>query len=125
MIKRMIEFYFFDNQNITSSINIKINSDIDSHSSSSSQFISLQIFNLILRFSLYIISLLIILLIKIIDIIYDSNFKITSTIHHILIFSMSSMRHRHPLTNIEKKKIIIFNKNNSYTKVSEKLHISQ
>ena len=36
---------------------------------------------------------------------------------------MPPVRHRHPLTDIEKGEIIVLSKNNSHTKVSEELHI--
>ena len=60
MMKKIIESYFFNNQNIISFINIKINFNINFHSFSSSQFALLQIFNFISIFLLYIISLSII-----------------------------------------------------------------
>src|SRR5208282_5923480 len=56
-------------------------------------------------------------------IIYGPIRNIASTIHRVSTFTMPPIRHRHPLTDIEKGEIIVLCKNISHIKISEELHI--
>ena len=56
VVERVTELCFFDDHVIVPSVNVNTNPDIDSRPSSLSQFASLQAFNLMPRFSLYVIS---------------------------------------------------------------------
>ena len=55
VMERATEPCFFDDQDTASSVNVETNPDTDSHSSSPPQFASLQTFNLMPRFPLYMI----------------------------------------------------------------------